>query len=171
MTLDELDRRFRAAHPPPRRAGSVTAIVLRRGDAQHELPDRARLEPGRGVIGDRWERGTSPERVQEVTMIERRVAEVLRPDGPPDLSGDNLVVDFELSTDALPTGTRLRVGTAILEITDRSYRGCAKFSARFGPEALRWVNLDEGLALRRRGVKLQIVTAGDVAIGDRIERT
>ena len=56
------------------------------------------------------------------------------------LAGDQLYVDLDLSADNLPPGTRLAVGSAVIEVTPEPHTGCAKFSARFGSEALRFVN-------------------------------
>jgi MOSC domain-containing protein YiiM len=63
----------------------------------------------------------------------------------------------------------MKLGTAILAITDEPHRGCKKFSARFGPEALRWVNLRENRHLRLRGIHLEVLEAGRVSVGDTIE--
>ena len=56
------------------------------------------------------------------------------------LAGDQLYVDLDLSYRNLPPGTRLRVGEAVIEVTEEPHRGCGKFSSRFGVEALKFVN-------------------------------
>ena len=48
------------------------------------------------------------------------------------LAGDQLFVDLDLSEANLPAGTRLELGSAVIEITDEPHLGCAKFAARFG---------------------------------------
>jgi hypothetical protein len=45
-------------------------------------------------------------------------------------------VDFDLSVENLPAGNRLAVGSATLEATDVPHRGCKKFMAWFGLDAL-----------------------------------
>jgi len=86
------------------------------------------------------------------------------------LSGDNLLVDFDLSASNLTAGQRLKIGEAIIEITAKPHTGCAKFSKRFGADALKFVNSPEGEALRLRGVHAQVVQGGRIAVGDRIEK-
>lgn len=58
----------------------------------------------------------------------------------------------------------------VLEITERPHTGCAKFSKRFRAEALRFVNSPEGRRLRLRGVHAQVIAAGWIKVGDRIEK-
>jgi MOSC domain-containing protein YiiM len=57
-----------------------------------------------------------------------------------------------------------------VEVTAPPHTGCAKFSARFGSPALRFVNSPEGRALRLRGVHARIVQPGEVRPGDAIRR-
>jgi MOSC domain-containing protein YiiM len=86
------------------------------------------------------------------------------------LAGDNLIVDLDLSADNLPPGTRLAIGSALLEITDVPHKGCSKFAARFGVDATRFVNSREGLCLHLRGIYARIVERGMVAVGDVVEK-
>jgi hypothetical protein len=169
MDVDELEQRFRDAPAPPRDGGVVALIVVRRSAGLHDTPARAMLDPEHGVIGDRWSAGDQPKLDAQVTIMERRVAEVVSP-GAWQVPGDNLVVDFELSDDALPPGTRLRIGAAELEVTALPHTGCAKFRARVGDDAIRWVNAREHRPRRMRGIHARIVRGGEVAVGDRIER-
>jgi len=85
-------------------------------------------------------------------------------------AGDQLIVDLDLSEANLPAGTVLGIGDAALEITDEPHLGCAKFSARYGLDALRAVNSAEGRQLRLRGVYARVVQAGTVRPGDRIRK-
>ncbi|CAN5816211.1 hypothetical protein BH23ACT10_BH23ACT10_00470 [soil metagenome] len=87
------------------------------------------------------------------------------------LAGDQLYLDLDLSADNAPAGTRLALGAAVIEITDQPHRGCAKFSARFGRDALRFVNSDLGRQLRLRGVNARVVQAGVVRRGDTVTRS
>ncbi len=86
------------------------------------------------------------------------------------LAGDQLYVDLDLAVDNLPPGTRLAVGMAVIEITPHPHTGCAKFSARFGSDALRFVNSPDGRALRLRGINARVVEAGIVRLGDAIRK-
>ena len=79
-------------------------------------------------------------------------------------------MDFDLSETNLPAGQRLKIGSAILEITPHPHTGCAKFSSRFGVDALKFVNSPEGRKLRLRGLHAQVVQPGTLAVGDCIEK-
>jgi len=100
----------------------------------------------------------------------QRVDEV-RLAGPPDLwgiAGDQLYVDIDLSATNLPAGSQLRIGEAILEISATPHTGCAKFSGRFGTDALKFVSTPVGRELRLRGVNTRIVRGGTIRVGDTI---
>jgi MOSC domain-containing protein YiiM len=161
---DELERLWRASPPPPRDRGTVRLICLRLGGGVHACPVRVRLTPEGGVEGDRW-KGS---RECQVTLMNVRAAELVAADHAPlHAAGDNFLVDLDLSEEALPAGTRLRLGSALLEVSKKPHTGCSKFNARFGPDALRWVNADD--RRRLRGVNCRVAGAGDVALGDAVE--
>jgi MOSC domain-containing protein YiiM len=86
------------------------------------------------------------------------------------LAGDQLYVDFDLSSQNVPPGTRLAVGSAVIEVTDLPHRGCKKFAARFGPDALRFVNSPVGRELNLRGVNARVLSGGTVRTGDWIRK-
>jgi hypothetical protein len=65
-----------------------------------------------------------------------------------------------------PSGDR----AAAIEISETPHTGCAKFSARFGSEALRWVNGSTGRLHRLRGLNARVVTAGTIRVGDSIRK-
>jgi len=66
----------------------------------------------------------------------------------------------------LPPGTRLAIGGAAIEVTDQPHTGCKKFNARFGVDALNFVNSPEGRALRLRGLNAKVVVPVAIAVGD-----
>ena len=82
------------------------------------------------------------------------------------LAGDQLYVDLALAN--VPPGTRLQIGDAVLAVTPPPHTGCAKFCARFGPDALRWVSTPAGRALNLRGVNARVVVPGQIRRGDSI---
>jgi MOSC domain-containing protein YiiM len=73
--------------------------------------------------------------------------------------------------DGLPAGSRLAIGdTLVVQISELPHTGCAKFSARFGSDALRFINSPEGRRLRLRGVNAKVVVPGTISVGDPVRR-
>ena len=175
---DQLERTFDAELDDVRSApsdhGRVEFIVRRPADDEREILDEARLEPGSGLVGDRWASRHGHEPVYlaaELTVINTRVLAAIEPDRSRwPLAGDQLFVDLDLSVDNLPVGSRLAVGSAIIEISETPHTGCAKFSSRFGSDALRWINSATGRANRMRGLNAWIVEGGTVRPGDSIRK-
>lgn len=172
------DRAFVASVAPAAGDGArVEAIVVRPSKGERVSVAEARLDLAFGVDGDDWlARGSSltadgsADPACQVTLINVRVLEAIEPDRSRwQLAGDQLHVDLDLSLEALPAGTRLAIGSAVLEISEAPHTGCAQFSARFGSDALRWTNTPEGRAERRRGANARVVRAGVVRVGDPIE--
>ena len=82
--------------------------------------------------------------------------------------GDNLFVDLDLSAANLPIGSRLRIGDALVTVTPKAHNGCKKYLARFGADALRFVNEKELRHRNLRGIFLRVTAAGEVKVGDPI---
>ena len=162
----------------PAASGTVELIVRRPAENEREVLDEGVLDLELGLVGDVWKaRGSSrtPDRSAnpdaQLTLMNARAAQAIagteerRP-----LAGDQLYVDLDLSIENLPAGTRLAVGEAVIEVTPEPHTGCAKFSARFGTEALKFVNKSPGRELRLRGVNTRVVTPGTVRPGDAISK-
>jgi hypothetical protein len=158
----------------PAGAGRVELIVARPAVSERAVLAEARLDPACGLAGDTWAmRGSSrtadgsahPD--MQLTLMNARAALLVagHPDRRP-LCGDQLYVDLDLSPDTLPAGSRLAAGTAVIEITAQPHTGCKKFAARFGIDALRFVNSRTGRSLRLRGVNCRVLTGGTVRAGE-----
>jgi hypothetical protein len=169
-SFDELETLL-AERPIPRTdRGSLHLIVVRRDEGVHETPSSARLDVDEGLVGDRWARGPR-DLLGQLTLMHRGVVDLLSGAGqPPDLPGDNLLVDIDLAAAALPAGSRVRIGGALVEVTTKPHTGCKKFAARFGQDALRWVNWHEHRDRRLRGIMCRVVESGPIAVGDVVER-
>jgi len=161
----------------PEDDGELVLIAARPRAGERELPTEARLDLAVGLVGDNWStRGSrgmpdgSAHPEMQITVMNVRVAALVA--GPDDMAmaGDQLYVDLDLSQDNLPIGTRLAIGDAVLEITAPPHTGCKKFVARFGEDAMRFVNSREGRARRLRGMNTKVVVAGTVRVGDRCRK-
>lgn len=178
LTEAELAATLPDVRATPSNAGTLVAIVVRPDRERRELPEAGELTPEAGLVGDRWLRHVTrrlPDgRVNPDTQLTLMNTRFLAPlAGDRDrwpLAGDNLLVDFDLSEANLPAGQRVRIGEAVVEISAEPHTGCSKFAKRFGPDALKFVNSSAGRALRLRGVNAQVVQAGRVRVGDRMEK-
>jgi hypothetical protein len=155
--------------------GRLEFIVRRPAQDEREIVDEARLDLDLGLVGDRWAaqdaRATPVYLAAQLTLINIRVLAAIEPDRTRwPLAGDQLYVDLDLSLDNLPAGTRLAIGSAIIEVSETPHTGCAKFSARFGGDAQRWVNSEVGRTERMRGLNARIVEAGTVRAGDTVRK-
>lgn len=175
-TPDELEAGLDHLRAAPKGEGVVELIVRRPTVDERETVEEAELDLEDGLVGDSWRaRGRSGGRPAnekaQITVTNARSAALVAGDRERwPLAGDQLFVDFDLSGEHIPPGTQLAVGTAVIEVTDDPHTGCKKFSARFGLEALKFVNSPEGRALNLRGINTRVVQPGTVRVGDAIRR-
>ncbi|WP_420626424.1 MOSC domain-containing protein [Candidatus Poriferisodalis sp.] len=162
----------------PAEGGVIELIVRRPAVDAREVLSEARISTDEGIEGDTWNQRGSPTSADggphpdaQLTIMSARAAAVII--GPVErwpLAGDQLYADLDISHETLPAGTQLRLGDAIVEVTAKPHRGCAKFAARFGRDALRFVNTGEGRDLRMRGVNCRVIQPGTVRVGDSVTR-
>jgi hypothetical protein len=161
------------------KTGAVLELIVRRPRGEmREVLDEARLDEVSGLEGDNWgQRGSSrtadgrahPE--MQLTIMNSRLISLIA--GSRErwaLAGDQLFVDLDLSAANLPAGTRLKVGETVIEITAQPHTGCGKFKARFGADAMAFVNSPLGRELRLRGANARIVSGGVIRVGDRVAK-
>lgn len=162
----------------PKDVGVLKLISRRPNTDEREVLKEAQLDPAHGLIGDNWKtRGSrstpdgsaNPE--MQLNVMNARVIELLAQDKERwALAGDQLFVDFDLSEANIPPGTRLAIGSAVIEITAPPHLGCKKFSARFGPDAMKFVNSPEGKQLHLRGVNAKVVQPATIRTGDAVKK-
>ncbi len=170
----ELEAKLDWLRESPKDGGKITCIMIRPRTNERVLLTTCEVSPGQGVHGDNWTQrygSKTPDPMAQITIMNTRMIELLG-EGPDQqtLSGDQFFADMDLSEANLSVGQRLRMGTAILEISPKPHTGCSKFSKRFGADALRFVNSAEGRPLRLRGVYVKVVSAGSIEVGSTIEK-
>lgn len=178
LSAAELEAGLEHLLASPHDDGELVLIVARPRPAERDLPAEAKLDLSLGLVGDNWStRGSrstpdgSAHPDKQITVVNARVAELVA--GSRDnmaLAGDQLYVDLELGIDNLPVGSRIAIGEAVLEVTEPPHTGCKKFVARFGEDAMRFVNNREGRAHRMRGMNTRVVVPGTIRIGDRCRK-
>jgi MOSC domain-containing protein YiiM len=172
LRIDEMQEGLAHILGSPRDEGRLEMVVRRPVEDEREVVSEARVEQGRGVVGDRWVSEPKPSPDAEVTLMNARCIALLAGDVERwPLAGDQLYVDLDLGVENLPPGSRLHVGDVVLEVSAKPHTGCAKFSARFGAEALRFVNSTEGRAARLRGMNARVVEGGTVRVGDIVRKS
>lgn len=158
----------------PKNEGKLSLIVRRPDVDARETPEEAHLDVDQGLVGDNWlDRGSrhmpdgaaDPE--MQLNIMNTRVVDLVA--GAEDrwsLAGDQLYIDIDLSPENLPPGTQLELGDAVVEITSAPHTGCKKFAARFGVDAMVFVNSGRGKELNFRGICAKVVKSGDIRVGD-----
>lgn len=152
----------------PRDQGRIELCVVRPAPGERRIVDALELEPGAGVLGDRWRTDLSRAPGGEVALVNTHVARAVA--GPEPwrraLLGDNLHVDLDLAEANLPVGARLLVGEVELEVAADVHRPCRAFHGRFGRRAAQRVARANRRGLRGRGVLCRVLRGGRVALGD-----
>jgi hypothetical protein len=160
--------------------GGVLAMIVRRPDVgARELPEEAELNPLEGLAGDSWRLRSSkrtsdgsPHPDMQLNIIGARAVDLMARDRSRwALAGDQLVVDMDLSRANLPPGTRLTIGSAVIEVTAEPHTGCGKFVERYGVDAQSLVNSPVGRELNLRGINAKVVRPGTIRVGDSVSKT
>ena len=98
------------------------------------------LDTEKGLVGDDWLTDDGNYETQ-LAIMNSRIIELLAQDKERwKLAGDQLFIDLNLTDENLPHGTKLQIGSAILEVTPQPHNGCKKFVERFGLDAMKFVN-------------------------------
>jgi hypothetical protein len=171
LTTEQLEAGLDRVRQAPKDEGRLELIVRRPHEDGRELLETGQLDPVEGLVGDDWKERDPALLDSQITVMNVRVIALLA--GPKErwpLAGDQFYVDLDLSAANLPPGTRLGLGSAILEVTAEPHTGCSKFAERFGPAATKFVNSPEGKRLRLRGINTRIVQPGEVRVGDMLRK-
>ncbi len=178
LTMAELEAGLAEIRRSPRDEGRLALIVCRPRTLEREILERGELDVELGLVGDNWQaRGSSmtddgaahPE--MQLNLMNARAIDLIAGDKSGwHVAGDQLFVDLDLSGENLPPGTRLAIGMAVIEVTAVPHTGCKKFTARFGLEAMKFVNSPVGRELNLRGINAKVVKGGTIAVGDVVNK-
>ena len=174
LNTAELERGIDHILASPSDGGELKLIVRRPDIDGRETPETARLDTEQGLVGDNWlvrgsrrtPDGAADPEMQLNIMNTRVINTVAQSEDRWALAGDQLFVDLDLSPENLPPGTQLALGDAVIEVTEPPHAGCKKFAARFGTDAVLFVNAGRGKTLNFRGICAKVVTSGDIRVGD-----
>jgi MOSC domain-containing protein YiiM len=178
LTYADLEAGIDEVRQSPKDEGTVELIVGRPALGERDVLQMAVLDLAEGLVGDTWRARGSRRTVdgsakpdRQITLMNSRSAALIAGGTERrELTGDQLFVDLDLGYENIPPGTRLVMGSAVVEVTAALHRGCAKFSARFGSDALRLINSEVGVELNLRGVNAKVVASGTVHTGDVIRK-
>jgi MOSC domain-containing protein YiiM len=176
LSLDELNAGLAHICAAPKDEGRLEAIVARPAHGERLDLESALISLAGGVDGDHWAKGCwrslpdgRPDPDVQICIMSARCIGLIaqqRSNWPP--AGDNLFIDMDLSPGNMPPGTRLAIGSALVEITAVPHNGCASFIERYGRDACVFVNTGEGKRLRLRGIYARVVKDGRVSVGDEV---
>jgi hypothetical protein len=178
LTRAELEAGLDEIRAAPKEEGVLRLIVRRPEIGRRDVLERGSLDVVHGLVGDNWRtRGSSrthdgsahPD--MQLNMMSARVIALVAQDPLRwQLAGDQLFVDLDLSEANLPAGTRLAMGSALIEVTPEPHTGCAKFVERFGLDAMKFVNSPVGRELHLRGINARVLEAGIIKVGDAVRK-
>ncbi len=178
LTTEELEAGLENIRQSPKDKGILDMIVRRPQIEAREILSAGKLDLIDGLEGDNWKaRGSSsthdksahPE--MQINIMNSRVIALLAQEKERwQLAGDQLFIDMDLSAENLPAGTKLSIGEAILQVTAEPHAGCKKFTARFGLEAMKFVNSALGKELHLRGVNAKVIQAGTIRVSDSVRK-
>jgi hypothetical protein len=174
LTMEELEAGVDHIRQSPKDEGLLAFIVRRPAIDAREILAEAQLDKIDGLVGDTWKMRSSrrtvdgsPHPEMQINIMNvRAVALVAQEKERWQLAGDQLFLDMDLSKANLPVGQRLSIGSAIVEVTEIPHTGCQKFIARFGLDAMKFVNSEVGKELCLRGINAKVVQEGTVRVGD-----
>jgi hypothetical protein len=174
LTMEELEAGLDDIRRSPKDEGALELIVRRPSLGERESLTEGELDVAQGLVGDTWRTrgsrrskdGLAHPQMQINVMNSRVIALVAQERERWHLAGDQLFVDLDLSGENLPPGTRLAVGSAVIEVTPEPHTGCEKFLSRFGVDAMKFVNSPLGRQLNLRGINAKVVQPGVIRVRD-----
>lgn len=173
LTMEELKAGLDEIRRAPRDEGVLELIVRRPATNKREVLEECELHTADGLVGDSWKTrrssrtpdGSAHPDMQLNIMNARAIALVAQGKDRWPLAGDQLYIDMDISAENMPPGTRLALGSAVIEVTAEPHNGCKKFVARFGLDAMKFVNSAVGKQLHLRGINARVIQSGVIRVG------
>lgn len=178
LTMDELEAALDHLRQAPKDGGILRLIVRRPKVDEREVLEEAQLDPVEGLIGDSWVARKSsrtpdgsPHPEMQLNIMNARVTALVAQEKERwSLAGDQLYIDMDLSKENLPAGSRIAIGSAVIEVSALPHTGCQKFVSRFGLDAMKFVNSTVGKQLCLRGINAKVIQGGTVKVGSTVRK-
>ncbi|HVE57955.1 MAG TPA: MOSC domain-containing protein [Pyrinomonadaceae bacterium] len=171
LTTAEIENGLAEVLESPKDNGTLELIVCRPQENERKVLETGELDTENGLVGDCWRTYNDGEIEAQITIINSRIIDLLAQEKERrKLAGDQLFIDLNLTDENLPAGTRLTIGSAILEVTSQPHNGCKKFVERFGLEAMKFVNSPVGKKFHLRGIYAKVVQSGTIRQGDTVKK-
>jgi len=157
---------------------TVHMLCTRPAYNQRVFPDRISMSRRHGVEDDcemqrPWLKlaDGQPDPRIHVSILPLRVLDLIWRDRAATVHpGDTIIADLNTATASLPPGSLLRVGSAVLRVSDLWNNGCAKWKVRYGAAAHAWVSDPAHEGHRLRGILCSVEQDGETGLGDPITR-
>lgn len=178
LSMKELEAGVDLILQSPKEEGVLEMIVRRPRTGEREVLKEGILDLKEGLVGDNWiQRGSSrtndgsshPD-MQLNIMNSRVINLIAQRRARWQLAGDQMFIDLDMCPDNLPPGTRLAIGTSIIEVTSQPHTGCKKFVDRFGSDAMKFISSKTGKRLNLRGVNAKVIKPGKIYEGDVVKK-
>lgn len=178
VTTEELMGAMPHILAAPKDGAAIEMLCQRPTYNQRAFVETLEVTRAQGVPGDRWldapwlklADGQGHPGIQ-ISILSKRVLDLVWRDRAAVVHpGDTFVADMDLSEANLPTGQLLRVGTAVLRVSEVFNEACVKWKARYGAAAKDWIVAPGHPPLRLRGVLCSVERDGTLRNGDRLTK-
>lgn len=170
LTTEEIEAEMSYVIESPTDNGVLNLICRRPREDEREVLETGELDIEKGLVGDDWLTDDGNTETQIAIMNSRIAALLAQDENRLKLAGDQLFIDLDLSDENLPHGTKLQIGSAILETTPQPHNGCKKFVERFGLDAMKFVNSPVGKQYHLRGIYAKVIQSGTIRQGDFVKK-